>query len=300
MTKAPKPKSDFDVGYGKPPQHTRFPKGQSGNPGGAPKKKKAEPKPTINPAGYPTRNIIRNEAKRVVVIRDGDNRKEVSVSEAVMMAIANKAMTGSVFAQRTYLQVQMAEDERRRKELKEDFDFWSAMKREHRDAIDKVASEGREPPLVLPHPDDIILKYATYEVDIVGPFDEGEYKLKQRLAALRDIYLEISMYRNEDNILVPGDDDETKIGTAMMAYSVIELGMPPSFKHSFDAHNDHLMRMMMLPRHLWLKDLAARCAKLDMPLPENFSVKTKSPVYPIRQFGLTWRNGKIDFAEKEK
>ena len=299
MTKVPKPNGDFNVGYGKPPQHTRFPKGQSGNPGGAPKKKKAEPKPMINPARHPTRNLIRGEAKRVVVIRDGDNRKEVSVSEAVMMALGNKAMTGSVFAQRTYLQLQMAEDERRRKELKEDFDFWSNMKREHRDAIDKAVSAGHEPPLVLPHPDDIILKYATYEVDIVGPFDECEYKIKENLAALRDIYLEISMYRKEDNILVPGNDDETKIGMAMMAYSVIELSMPPSFKHSFDAHNDHLMRMMMLPRHLWLKDLAARCAKLDMQLPDHFSVKTKSPVYPIRHFGLMWRNGKIDFAEKK-
>ncbi len=28
---------DYDVGYGKPPQHTRFRKGQSGNPTGRPK-----------------------------------------------------------------------------------------------------------------------------------------------------------------------------------------------------------------------------------------------------------------------
>ncbi|MES2476441.1 MAG: DUF5681 domain-containing protein [Verrucomicrobiota bacterium] len=30
-----------EVGYGKPPKHTRFPKGQSGNPNGRPKKKKS-------------------------------------------------------------------------------------------------------------------------------------------------------------------------------------------------------------------------------------------------------------------
>ena len=28
---------DYEVGYGNPPKHTRFPKGQSGNPKGRPK-----------------------------------------------------------------------------------------------------------------------------------------------------------------------------------------------------------------------------------------------------------------------
>ena len=29
--------ADYEVGYGKPPKHTRFKKGQSGNPKGRPK-----------------------------------------------------------------------------------------------------------------------------------------------------------------------------------------------------------------------------------------------------------------------
>jgi hypothetical protein len=31
------PKGDYDVGYGKPPPHTQFQKGVSGNPRGRPK-----------------------------------------------------------------------------------------------------------------------------------------------------------------------------------------------------------------------------------------------------------------------
>ncbi len=31
---------DYEVGYGKPPKHTRFEKGRSGNPKGRPKGKK--------------------------------------------------------------------------------------------------------------------------------------------------------------------------------------------------------------------------------------------------------------------
>jgi hypothetical protein len=38
MSEAPKnPGEDYDVGYGKPPQHTQFRRGQSGNPGGRPR-----------------------------------------------------------------------------------------------------------------------------------------------------------------------------------------------------------------------------------------------------------------------
>ncbi|XHR27473.1 MAG: DUF5681 domain-containing protein [Chthoniobacteraceae bacterium] len=35
------PTSGYDVGYGKPPKHSQFQKGQSGNPAGRPKKRKS-------------------------------------------------------------------------------------------------------------------------------------------------------------------------------------------------------------------------------------------------------------------
>ena len=38
MAKKPKGVPDYEVGYGKPPQHTQFQKGQSGNPSGKSKK----------------------------------------------------------------------------------------------------------------------------------------------------------------------------------------------------------------------------------------------------------------------
>ena len=35
-----KPTDAYEVGYGKPPRHTRFPKGRSGNPKGRPPRSK--------------------------------------------------------------------------------------------------------------------------------------------------------------------------------------------------------------------------------------------------------------------
>ncbi len=44
MSKGKKGKgADYDVGYGKPPKSHRFPKGSSGNPAGAPSKRKRKP-----------------------------------------------------------------------------------------------------------------------------------------------------------------------------------------------------------------------------------------------------------------
>jgi hypothetical protein len=40
MRKKRRPSGDYEVGYGKPPKHTRFKPGQSGNPKGRPKASK--------------------------------------------------------------------------------------------------------------------------------------------------------------------------------------------------------------------------------------------------------------------
>jgi hypothetical protein len=44
--KPPDEERDYEVGYSKPPQHTRFVKGQSGNPRGRPSGAKSMKNPT--------------------------------------------------------------------------------------------------------------------------------------------------------------------------------------------------------------------------------------------------------------
>lgn len=66
-----KPVSDYGVGYGKPPAGSRWPKGQSGNPGGRPKgstslktalKKLLAQKVTVRGAGGRTRRVTHLDA----------------------------------------------------------------------------------------------------------------------------------------------------------------------------------------------------------------------------------------------
>ena len=59
----------YEVGYGKPPVHTQFKPGQSGNPKGRPKGAKNK-RPKLNEERL--KGIILDEAYRDITVRDGD------------------------------------------------------------------------------------------------------------------------------------------------------------------------------------------------------------------------------------
>jgi Family of unknown function (DUF5681) len=81
----------FNTGYGKPPKHTRFRRGVSGNP-------KGRPKGTLNIATVMDR-ILR---QKVLVTEDG-GQKEVTRLEAVITHLANRALSGDNVAVRLFL-----------------------------------------------------------------------------------------------------------------------------------------------------------------------------------------------------
>src|SRR5436189_3363747 len=75
-------KSDYAVGYARPPQHSRFQKGQSGNPSGR-------------------RQGVHNFATEVmstlstsVTVDDGDRLRIMSVQAATMATLRDKALGG--------------------------------------------------------------------------------------------------------------------------------------------------------------------------------------------------------------
>jgi hypothetical protein len=70
------------VGYGRPPSHTRFKAGQSGNPKGRPKNRK-------NIA-----TLLLEVLDEKLPIREGDKTKTVSKAEAMIRATVIKALKG--------------------------------------------------------------------------------------------------------------------------------------------------------------------------------------------------------------
>jgi hypothetical protein len=96
------PKGDYDVGYGKPPSHTKFQKGVSGNPRGRPKGSKN------------LKTLARKVMNTKVTLRENGKTRTVSKAEAMLMAVFNRGLSGDPSAARislSVMQLALAESE---------------------------------------------------------------------------------------------------------------------------------------------------------------------------------------------
>ena len=79
----PTPDVGYEVGYKKPPKHTRFKPGQSGNPKGRPKKAES-----LN-------TIVRENLTQKVTVRTSLGEKRITRIEAVIHKAVEQAMKGN-------------------------------------------------------------------------------------------------------------------------------------------------------------------------------------------------------------
>jgi hypothetical protein len=70
---------DYEVGYGKPPPHTRFVKGQSGNSRGRPRGAKN------------MKTLLTKALNELVVVTDNGGRRKVSKREAIITQLVNRS-----------------------------------------------------------------------------------------------------------------------------------------------------------------------------------------------------------------
>jgi uncharacterized protein DUF5681 len=104
MTRAPKNSlsADYKVGYGRPPLHTRFRKGVSGNPKGRPR--------GVTPAR--AKRLALQEAYKLITVREGDEVDALPAIQVVMRQQLRLAAKGNAPAQRAVIaMVQAIEQE---------------------------------------------------------------------------------------------------------------------------------------------------------------------------------------------
>ena len=88
------PSSEYQVGYGKPPRHSRFKKGKSGNPRGRPKRSESFAR------------LAQRTLNERIAIKENGERRVISKLEAVLKQLINKAASGDARAIREVFKLQ--------------------------------------------------------------------------------------------------------------------------------------------------------------------------------------------------
>ena len=72
---------DYKVGYGRPPRHTRFVKGQSGNPRGRP------------PGAKNLKTLLSEALNEPVIVTENGGRRKVTKRQAIITQLVNRSAT---------------------------------------------------------------------------------------------------------------------------------------------------------------------------------------------------------------
>ena len=82
----PEAPRDYSVGYGKPPLHTRFQKGRSGNPKGRPRGKKN------------MSTLLSAALHAWIIVVENGRRKKITKREAILTQLVNKSASADLKA----------------------------------------------------------------------------------------------------------------------------------------------------------------------------------------------------------
>ena len=86
----PETPRDYQVGYGKPPRHTRFKRGQSGNPRGRPREAK---------------NLLTEALNERVIVAENEGRRKVTKREAIITQLVNRSAKADLRAIKILLDI---------------------------------------------------------------------------------------------------------------------------------------------------------------------------------------------------
>jgi hypothetical protein len=77
----PEKHSDYEIGYGKPPRHTRFTTGQSGNPRGRSRGAKN------------LKTLLSEALNECVIVTENGGRRKVTKRQAIITQLVNRSAT---------------------------------------------------------------------------------------------------------------------------------------------------------------------------------------------------------------
>ena len=171
----------YEVGFKKPPEATRFKKGQSGNPRGRPAGSKNKSSLTFGEERL--KALLLEEAYRVIPIQEHGKSLAMPMVQAIIRSVAVSAAKGQHRAQRLFLETIAAIENERAQSLLSYYETLMDYKIDWEKEIAHCKQRGLPIPEPLPHPNDINVNLRTGKITVTGPMTSEEKKTWDELRA---------------------------------------------------------------------------------------------------------------------
>jgi len=285
------------VGYGRPPEHSRFQKGQSGNPNGRPRTKNT---PDISFDDLPMDRAILESMGRKVRIREGDTVSEVSTPEALVRSLIASALKGDPRSLRLAFDLMQGTERRQAMTVRSQVERARAYKAKIAEAIEAAHATGKPPPIFFPHPDDVVIDESV-GFRIIGPIDKDEQAKLEETLRLRDVLLMQSVLDERLDELAEAAADRPT-GSLLLAMALNE-AVPPRFRLTEMQMIDLVWRHERLSKRELLKQIYGEWKRLGINMPRGFIFPSLERVQAMLGFGLdvfaALKDGRIEIGPGE-
>jgi hypothetical protein len=118
--------------------------------------------------------LILTEAYRPVTIREGDTAIQMPAMQAAIRALGISAMKGSRLAQRALAELVRDAEAKHKAETEAAMEAMLEYKQKWGAEIERCRRLGQPEPVLVPHPDDIMVDFRDGGVKVRGPLNEDE------------------------------------------------------------------------------------------------------------------------------